>query len=574
MRKAKENPQKEKPQRAAIYLRVSTSYQADRDSLPMQRKDLVGYCEYALNISDYTVFEDAGYSGKNTDRPAFQKMMMQIRNGMYSHLLVWKIDRISRNLLDFAQMYEELKTLGVTFISRNEQFDTSTAMGEAMLKMVLIFAELERKTTAERVTATMISRANDGTWNGGRVPFGYDYNKETQTFSINGNESYIVLQMYDLYEKTDSLVRTARELNDLGYVSRQHNPFSPVSVWIILRNPWYVGTYRYNYYKIPGRRAIKDESEWVVIENHHSPLVSKERFDRVQKMLDSNARYRNTPGRKAMQKNVNIFSGLLWCASCGSAFTASPGKLHASGYRSSKYGCPNVRKIKTCNAKYTSDTVIGEFLLNFILNVLNAQKAFDKIETPADLEKRLLRGAAFENVAGIDSASVAALYEMLSNFSPADSIFLKKPEVKKNLDPELRKLRADKRKAERAVARLDHIYLYSNKQMSDKEYLIKKNDLMTDLKELDKSIGLLTSESWAQSLSDDDFLEQASSFIMSQRLQERDYIFFQGLAESTEPSVLRAFFVSVIDSVRLKNGHVETLMFRNGISHTFTYKAI
>lgn len=574
MRKAKENLQKEKPQRAAIYLRVSTSYQADRDSLPMQRKDLVGYCEYALNISDYTVFEDAGYSGKNTDRPAFQKMMMQIRNGMYSHLLVWKIDRISRNLLDFAQMYEELKTLGVTFISRNEQFDTSTAMGEAMLKMVLIFAELERKTTAERVTATMISRANDGTWNGGRVPFGYDYNKETQTFSINGDESYIVLQMYDLYEKTDSLVRTARELNKLGYVSRQHNPFSPVSIWIILRNPWYVGTYRYNYYKIPGRRAVKEESEWVVIENHHSPLVSKERFDHVQKMLDSNARYRNTPGRSSKQKNVNIFSGLIWCSCCGAAFTASPGKLHASGYRPTKYGCPNVRKTKTCNAKYTSDPVIGEFLLNFILNVINAQKSFDKISSPADLESRLLRGDAFRDVAKIDSASVAALYEMLSSFSPADSVLLKKPTIKKNLDPELRKLRADKRKAERALARLDHIYLYSNKQMPDKEYLVKKNDLMTDLKELDKSIGLLTSESWAQSLSDDDFLEQASSFIISQRLQEREYIYFQGLAESTDPAVLRAFFVSIIDSVRMRNGLVETLTFKNGISHTFTYKAI
>lgn len=574
MRKAKENPQKEKPQRAAIYLRVSTSYQADRDSLPMQRKDLVGYCEYALNISDYTVFEDAGYSGKNTDRPAFQKMMMQIRNGMYSHLLVWKIDRISRNLLDFAQMYEELKTLGVTFISRNEQFDTSTAMGEAMLKMVLIFAELERKTTAERVTATMISRANDGTWNGGRVPFGYDYNKETQTFSINGDESYIVLQMYDLYEKTDSLVRTARELNKLGYVSRQHNPFSPVSIWIILRNPWYVGTYRYNYYKIPGRRAVKEESEWVVIENHHSPLVSKERFDHVQKMLDSNARYRNTPGRSSKQKNVNIFSGLIWCSCCGAAFTASPGKLHASGYRPTKYGCPNVRKTKTCNAKYTSDPVIGEFLLNFILNVINAQKGFEKINSPADLESRLLRGDAFRDVAKIDSASAAALYEMLSSFSPADSVLLKKPTVKKDLDPELRKLRADKRKTERALARLDHIYLYSNKQMSDKEYLVKKNDLMTDLKELDKSIGLLTSESWAQSLSDDDFLEQASSFIISQRLQEREYIYFQGLAESTDPAVLRAFFVSIIDSVRMRNGVVETLTFKNGISHTFTYKAI
>ena len=110
--------------------------------------------------------------------------------------------------------------------------------------------------------------------------------------------------------------------------------------------------------------------------------------------------------------------------------------------------------------------------------------------------------------------------------------------------------------------------------MSDKEYLIKKNDLMNDLKEQDKSIGLLTSESWAQSLSDDDFLEQASSFIMSQRLQEREYIYFQGLAECTEPSVLRSFFLSIVDSVRMRNGHVEMLTFKNGISHKFTYKAI
>ena len=218
--------------------------------------------------------------------------------------------------------------------------------------------------------------------------------------------------------------------------------------------------------------------------------------------------------------------------------------------------------------------MLGEFLLNFILNVINAQKSFDQIKSPADLEARLLRGDTFKNVAGIDSASVAALYEMLAEYSPADSVLLKKPTVKKNLDPELRKLRADKRKTERALTRLDHIYLYSNKQMSDKEYLIKKNDLMNDLKEQDKSIGLLTSESWAQSLSDDDFLEQASSFIMSQRLQEREYIYFQGLAECTEPSVLRSFFLSIVDSVRMRNGHVEMLTFKNGISHKFTYKAI
>ena len=95
--------------------------------------------------------------------------MSRIRDGEFTHLVVWKIDRISRNLLDFSAMYAELKKLGVVFVSKNEQFDTSTAMGEAMLKIILVFAELERNMTSERVTAVMLSRANNGQWNGGRV---------------------------------------------------------------------------------------------------------------------------------------------------------------------------------------------------------------------------------------------------------------------------------------------------------------------------------------------------------------------------------------------------------------------
>ena len=119
-------------QKVAIYIRVSTLYQVDRDSLPMQRKDLIAYASLILGIEEYEIFEDAGYSGKNTDRPAFQEMMQRIRKGEFTHVLVWKIDRISRNLLDFAEMYEELQDLRVTFVSKNEQFDTSTAIGEAI----------------------------------------------------------------------------------------------------------------------------------------------------------------------------------------------------------------------------------------------------------------------------------------------------------------------------------------------------------------------------------------------------------------------------------------------------------
>ena len=141
----KKAAQRFEEKKAAIYVRVSTQYQVDRASLPVQREELINYAKYALGISDYVIFEDAGYSAKNTDRPDYQQMMARMRTGEFSHLLVWKIDRISRNLLDFSVMYAELKELGVVFVSKNEQFDTSSAMGEAMLKIILIFAELERK---------------------------------------------------------------------------------------------------------------------------------------------------------------------------------------------------------------------------------------------------------------------------------------------------------------------------------------------------------------------------------------------------------------------------------------------
>ena len=109
--------------KVAIYIRVSTVHQVDKDSIPMQKKDLIAYCQLILGTDNYEIFEDAGYSGKNTDRPAFQDMMGRIRKGEFTHVLVWKIDRISRNLLDFAEMYEELQALRVTFVSKNEQFD-------------------------------------------------------------------------------------------------------------------------------------------------------------------------------------------------------------------------------------------------------------------------------------------------------------------------------------------------------------------------------------------------------------------------------------------------------------------
>ena len=129
--------------KVAIYIRVSTIHQVDKESLPFQRRELVNYAKYALGIEDYEIFEDAGYSGKNTQRPAYTEMMQKAKLGNFTHLLVWKIDRISRNLADFIAMFNELKKYNVIFLSKNEKFDTSSAIGEATLTIIMVFAELE-----------------------------------------------------------------------------------------------------------------------------------------------------------------------------------------------------------------------------------------------------------------------------------------------------------------------------------------------------------------------------------------------------------------------------------------------
>ena len=298
--------------KTAIYIRVSTHFQIDKDSLQVQRRELIAYSEMILGIKEYEVFEDPGFSGKNTDRPAYQNMMSRFRSGEFSHLLVWKIDRISRNLLDFAEMYRELKALGVTFVSKNEQFDTSTAIGEAMLKIILVFAELERNMTAERVTSVMLSRANNGQWNGGRIPFGYNHSKETG-FTVNHDEARIYLEICDLYEKYQSTLFIARNLTDRGILTRAGLAWTPTAVHKILSNVFYLGTYRYNVHSPGNKGQKKKQDEWIDVPDHHVALIDKPRFDRIQAILKRNVRGGRRAGNTIMRKYRHIFSGLLVC---------------------------------------------------------------------------------------------------------------------------------------------------------------------------------------------------------------------------------------------------------------------
>lgn len=559
--------------RVAIYIRVSTTHQIDKDSLPMQRQDLIAYAKLMLNTDDYVIFEDAGYSGKNTDRPKFQEMMSQIRQGAFSHLLVWKIDRISRNLLDFATMYKELKDLGVVFVSKNEQFDTSTAMGEAMLKIILVFAELERNMTSERVTATMISRASNGQWNGGRVPYGYNYDYETKDFSTNPIEAEIVHLIHDKYEEMRSLVRESRYLNEKGLRTRAGNLWNPVSLHIILHNIFYCGDYRYNVLKEGDRQKVKDESEWITVEDHHDSIISREQKERVIAMLDANKRLDRKRNTYQSEKYVHVFAGLLYCGNCGKPMGATPAAAKKD-WQYSKYTCPTRRKLASaCNGKFTSDPIAGEFVFNYVLNMLNVQKNFAGIHSPEELQAALLIGNTFSYIDHIDEDGLNDLFNMLSSGKIKGTVFGKSAKLKKKkVVSELSKLRNEKQKIERALDRLTKLYLYAEDAMPESEFIIQKSKLTEALDEVNEQIGFSNTDEWNQSVSDEEFVRRASEFIIAQKLTDRNYVSYKRLATSVDTSVIKTFVQSIIDSIIMDAGQVKQIIFKNGLSHTFIFK--
>ena len=557
-------------QRVAIYTRVSTMFQIDGDSLAVQRKDLTAYSELMLGITDYEIFEDAGYSGKNTDRPAYQQMMERIRNHEFTHLLVWKIDRISRNLIDFSEIYSELKRLRVVFISKNEQFDTSTAIGEAILKIILVFAELERKTTSERVTATMIGRASQGRWNGGTIPYGYDYDKDTKTISVNENEAKVCCMIVDDYLRNKSLLHTAHMLNEQGIRSRNGSEWSQSTVRSIIRNPFYVGDYQYNrYHGSSDSRIVNDPDDWILYENHHPAIYDRDTQMRMIAISDENKTVQNTEFQHNRRKNTHVFARICFCGYCGSRMSAAPGRTHIDGYMTSVYTCRRKKTTHTCSNPALIDLSIGEFVINYIANVIATKKSFSAYGSEQELEKRLLQGSAFKDVVRIEG--LYELYDLLSRYKTDKSFVLikKQPKIKTQKKGWLM-LKKEQEKYERALKRLQDAYLFSDEAMSEKDYIKQRKELVARIEELNEAMAPGTDAE--EHLSDEEFIRKASHLLVNSRLQGQAYINYKELAESTSLDVLAEYMRTIIDRIYITDKKITSIVFKNGIENRFIYK--
>lgn len=250
-----------------VYARQSVDKE---DSISIESQ--IELCLRESTAKENKVFKDKGYSGKNTDRPDFQKMMSEIRMGGVSRVIVYRLDRISRSVLDFAGLINEFQKYGVEFVSVTEKFDTSTPIGKAMLMIVMIFAQLERETIQQRIIDAYRSRSRKGFYMGGQVPYGFKLKStvidgiKTSMYEPIPEEIEVVKLIYSLYEVAQtSMFDIVKYLNSHSIRTRNHKNFGRAQLRNILINPIYVKTDDkiYEFFQSQGAEIVNDISQFI-----------------------------------------------------------------------------------------------------------------------------------------------------------------------------------------------------------------------------------------------------------------------------------------------------------------------
>lgn len=251
----------------AIYARQSVD-RADSISVESQLE----FCQYEARGGEYKVYTDKGYSGKNTDRPNFKKMMQDIKAGKVNRVIVYKLDRISRSILDFTSMMEEFQGYGVEFVSCTERFDTSSPMGRAMLNICVVFAQLERETIQKRVLDAYAARSKHGFYMGGRVPYGFELEpyringKRTSRYKAVPEEVKVVQLIYEMYaEPGTSLADITKYLLDNKIQNRKGEYWDRCNLALLIKNPIYLKADLriYDFFVKHGATPINDPADFV-----------------------------------------------------------------------------------------------------------------------------------------------------------------------------------------------------------------------------------------------------------------------------------------------------------------------
>jgi site-specific DNA recombinase len=353
------------PIRAAIYTRKSTEegLEQEYNSLDAQREAAESYISSQRHegwIALQDRYDDGGFTGGNLDRPALKRLLQDIEAGKIDIIVCYKVDRLSRSLLDFSKLIEILDRHNVSFVSVTQNFQTTTSMGRLTLNILLSFAQFERELIGERVRDKIAGAKRKGKYTGGPPLLGYDVDSDNHKLILNPNEAKTVRHIFKRYTQVSSGLTIARELNELGTTRKSWTtkkgifhpgkPWNTKQIYEILNNRTYLGETKHKDKTYPGE---------------HEAIIPQTLWDSVHALIEH-----NPSGRRRRDVIPALLRGIIHCGHCGCSLTVSYTIRKGKMYRyyvcstASKMGydtCP----VRTVSAGEIEQAVVGQLRVVF-----------------------------------------------------------------------------------------------------------------------------------------------------------------------------------------------------------------
>ena len=386
--------------RIGCYSRKSV-YSDKSDSTEVQFKMASDYCNSHYTDFELYRYEDEGYTGANTSRPDYNRLICDVKDGRLDIVICYKIDRISRNVLDFSEFFSLLSEYNVEFVCIKDQIDTSTPLGRAMMYICSVFSQMERETIAERVADNMIELAKSGKWTGGSAPTGYTLQKTI----ING-KNHTILSIDEsgssyINHIADTFINGKFSLTGLETYFKHHNFrtltgnfFSSTQIYNILKNPIYAPADKntLEYFKSLGciigcdenkfdgeygimvygrtsggkrkKHTVNPPNKWIISVGLHKPIMSSDKWLSIQQRFGQNVL------SKTRKHKIGLLKGALRC-SCG--YTMRPKRKVDKEYDViyEHYFCPNRerRGVMYCSMPAVRVSVIDNTIIELLKNI-------------------------------------------------------------------------------------------------------------------------------------------------------------------------------------------------------------
>lgn len=362
----------------AGYARVSSEGQLDGYSIPQQKDIIENYCK----IKEWNlvkIYVDGGFTGANTDRPALQDLIEHL--DCYDLVLVYKLDRLSRSQRDTLALVDLFAEHEVKFASIQENFDTSTPLGMAMLGILSVFAQLERENIKERMALGRRGRTQKGLWRAGsNVPTGYDY--IDGHLVIREDEAVQIRKIFELYLEGWTINRIRHYMHE-NYTNRYSSWAQASAVSTTLRNPLYIG-------------MLPSKADGVPHKGEHEPIIDKATFDKVQALLAARSEHFDDALKHPFVAK-HLLTGFTYCGECG-------GRVSCVGtHKYSYYGChkntadPRTHKKGKCSTPNYNTKILDKLITDEVLKLAYDENAIKALIKPRKVVNHKKAIKALEN---------------------------------------------------------------------------------------------------------------------------------------------------------------------------------